>query len=153
MDFYNAFKALVETGKAGLSLRALMKNDRGHKSKVLLELQENIDLISLAKEKQFDIDKVIAKLQRKYYIAAVEADFNFNSLNHSLLKENTIKSVPQFKKYLGWSTQRLFINIYRKVKQLQDIVEMDSKNKNINKEVRLENIYRMMVLIVNHLKS
>lgn len=153
MDFYSAFKALIDTGKAGMDLRTLIKDASGHKRKVLLELQENIDLISLAKEKGFDIDKVITKLERKYYLSAVEADFNFNSLKRSVLKEKTINGVPQFIKYLGWSTQRLFINIYRKVKQLQDIVEMDSENKNINKKARLENIYRMMILIINHLKS
>ncbi len=153
MDFYSAFKAVIEAGKAGMTLRTLIKDRSGHKRKVLLELQENVDLINLAKVKAFDIDKVIKKLQRKNYLAGVEADFDFNSLKRSVLLEKSIKDVPQFKKYIGWSTERLFINIYRKVKQLQDIVEMDSENKNINKKARLENIYRMMLLMINHLKS
>ena len=153
MDFATAFKIAELAEKIGSKFHSVIKDAKGNKRKILLELQENIDVIFLWKNKGFPIDKVIIKLERKYYDQAVSENFKFNSLKKSTLTESTTREVPQFQKYIGWSTEKLLDNLYRKIKQLKDIVEMDTENNKINKNTRLSNIYKNMILIVHHISK
>ena len=151
MDFLTAFKTADLAGKLGSTVSSALKSAKGHKRRLLLELQTNIDLIELWQMKRFPIDKVILKLERKHYESALSDDFNFNGLKRSALPQATTRGVPQFQAYVGWSTERLIDNIYRKIKQLQDIVEMDTENRRIDKAARLGNIYKLMILLVHHI--
>jgi hypothetical protein len=54
---------------------------------------------------------------------------------------------------VGWSTERLFSNIYVKIKDLQTIVRMDPENKKIRKGVRLINILKLMLLLMKHINA
>lgn len=153
MDFITAFQALMTTEKMAKSVNAILKNTKGHKRAVLRELRENLNLLLLARKNQLLSDKVISKLERKNYLAASDAGFNFKLIKRSSLKEKTTRDVPQFKKYIGWSTERLLENIYLKVKQLQDIIEMQVTFKSLNLNTRLENLTRLMILFLQHLKS
>ena len=153
MDFITAFQALMTTEKMAKSVNAILKNAKGHKRAVLRELRENLNLLLLARKNQLPSDKVISKLERKNYLAASDAGFNFKSIKRSSLKEKTTRDVPQFKKYIGWSTERLLENIYLKVKQLQDIIEMQVTVESLNLNTRLENLTRLMILLLQHIKS
>jgi hypothetical protein len=153
VDFFTAFKAADLAEKLGSTVSSTLKSAKGHKRRLLLELQENIDLIDLWQMKRFPIDKVILKLERKHYESAISDDFNINGLKRSALRTSTTRAVPQFQAYIGWSTERLVDNIYRKIKQLQDIVEMDTGNRKIDKAARLGNIYKLMILLVHHISQ
>jgi len=146
-----AFAELVMN--IGTRIKSTQKSAKGHKRKILLELQENIELISLWKNKGFPIDKVILKLERNRYDSAVEVDFLINSIKSAPLKKSTTKGVPQFHKYVGWSTEKLLNNVYRKIRNLKYIVDMDSENRHVNKSARLDNIYKVMILLVHHIES
>jgi hypothetical protein len=135
------------------SINAVLKNSKGHKRAVLRELQENLNLLLLARNNQLPPDKVISKLERKNYLAAADAGFNFKSIKRPSLKEKTTRDVPQFRKYIGWSTERLLENIYLKVKQLQDIVDIQETVKKLSINARLENLTRLMILFLQHIKS
>ena len=153
MDFVTAFQALLTTEKMVKSIDAVMKNSKGHKRAVLRELKENLNLLLLARKNQLPPDKVISRLECKNYLSAADAGFNFKSIKRSFLKAKTTCDVPQFKKYIGWSTERLLENIYLKVKQLQDIIDMQVAAKNLNIDARLENLTRLMILLFQHIKS
>jgi hypothetical protein len=153
MDFLTAFQALTTTEKIAHSVNAILKNAKGHKRAVLRELKENLNLLLLARKNQLPSDKVISKLERKNYLAASDAGFNFKSIKRSSLKQKTTRDVPQFKKYIGWSTERLLENIYLKVKQLKDIIDMQMVSKNLDLNTRLENLTRLMILLLQHIKS
>ena len=153
MDFSIAFKVAGLAEKIGTKINSALKSAKGHKRKILLELQENIDVIYLWKDKGFPVDKVVLKLERKYYDSAVSDNFTFNSIKSTALKKSTTKDVPQFQKYVGWSTEKLLDNLYRKIKLLKNSVDIDAYNKEINKNARLGNIYKMIILLVHHIKS
>jgi hypothetical protein len=152
MDFTQAFSTILSVEKLAKNLDSLLKNSRGHKRAILREMQENINLLFLAKNRQLPAGKVIEKLERRNYLAAADAGFNFKLIKRSALKKETVKDVPQFKKYIGWSTERLLENIYLKVKQLQDIAAIDPEQKSLNLQIRLENLLRLMMLLLQHVK-
>ncbi|MEN8178017.1 MAG: hypothetical protein ABFS39_05295 [Pseudomonadota bacterium] len=153
MDFVTAFKAAGLVEQLSTQIYSALKSAKGHKRKLLLELQDNFDVIDLWQMKGFPIDKVILKLERKNYESAITDNFNFNALERSALSKPTTRDVPQFQKYVGWSTAMLFDNLYRKIKQLRDIVEMDSDNVKIDKAARLGNVYKIMILLVHHISK
>ena len=153
MDFGSAFQALTTTEKIARTVDSIVKNSRGHKRAVLRELQENISLLLLVRTGQFPAHKVIPRLERKQYLAAADGGFNFRQIKRPSLREKTIRQVPQFKKYVGWSTERMLENIYIKVKQLQTIVEMERGRKNVNLELRTKYLLRLMILLLSHIQS
>jgi hypothetical protein len=153
MDFITAFQALTTSEKMIKSLNAVLKNAKGHKRAVLRELQENLNLLLLVRKNQLPSHKVISKLERKNYLAASDAGFNFKSIKRASLKQKTTRGVPQFKKYIGWSTERMLENINLKIKQLQDILDIQLVSNNLNLNARLENLTRLMILFLQHLKS
>ena len=153
MEFSQAFSTILSAEKLARSLDSIIKNSKGHKRAILRELQENINLLFLAKNNQLPARKVIEKLERKNYLAAADAGFNFKLIKRFALKRETVKDVPQFKKYIGWSTERMLENIYLKVKQLQDIAAIDPDQKSLNLQIRLENLLRLMLLLLQHVKS
>jgi len=146
-----AFAELVMN--IGTRIKSTQKSAKGHKRKILLELEENVELISLWKNKGFPIDKVILKLERSRYDSAVDVDFNINSIKSTALKKSTTKGVPQFQKYVGWSTEKLLNSLYRKIRNIKHIVDMDSESKHVSKSARLGNIYKITILLIHHIES
>lgn len=67
--------------------------------------------------------------------------------------EDVAGDQPQYQQYVDWSTERLFSNIYVKIKDLQTIVRMDPENEKIRKRVRLINILKLMLLLMKHINA
>jgi hypothetical protein len=60
---------------------------------------------------------------------------------------------PQYRQYVGWTTERLFSNIFVKIQDLQTIVRIDPRNERIRKGVRLVNILKLMLLLMKHINA
>ena len=101
MDFFTAFQAIMTSEKMLKSVNAVLKNTKGHKRAILRELKENLNLLLLARKNQLPADKVILKLERKNYLAAADAGFNFKSIKRTALRAKTTRDVPQFKNILA----------------------------------------------------
>jgi hypothetical protein len=153
MDFTTAFQALTTTEKMVKTVDSVIKNTKGHKRALLRELKENLNLLLLVRNKHFSAGKVIPKLHTKNYLAASDAGFNFKLIKRSPLREETTRGVPQFKRYLNWSTERLFENIYLKTNQLQSVIELGTDPPNFDLNSRVENLTRLMILLLNHIYS
>ena len=145
--------AVSTTASVLKTLDSLIKRARGRKRSLLLELRRNVGLIGLYTEGESPIDSVIAKLETKHLEAALESNFNFNSLKAGKVKKSTARGIPQYKRYVGWTTEQLFSSIYLRIKELQTIVEIDTYNKRYRKSVRLLNIHRLMILLLKHIRS
>ena len=145
--------AISTTASVLETIDSLIKGTRGRKRALLLELRRNIGLIGLYTEGNSPIDSVITKLETKHLEAALESNFSFNSLKKGKVRKSTTGDVPQYRKYVGWTTERLFSSIYLKIKELQTIVEIDPYNERYRKSVRLLNIRKLMILLLKHIKS
>jgi hypothetical protein len=146
------FKGIDTTTSVVKALRSLLKGSRGIRRALLLELQNNIQLVLLYREGQVPIDKLIRKLDVSHCKAALQSDFNFASLKRGRVSEALTQGVAQFRPYIGWTTEQLFSNIYLKITELQNIVDIDSEGKQFRKGVRLLNVLKVMLLLLKHLK-
>jgi hypothetical protein len=146
------FKGIDTTTSVVKALKSLLKGSRGVKRALLLELQGNIQLILLYREGQVAIDKLIRRLDVSHCKSALESNFNFASLKRGRVNEALTQGVAQFRPYVGWTTEQLFSNIYLKITELQNIVDMDGDGQ-LRKGVRLLNALKLMLLLLKHLKS
>lgn len=135
------------------TINAWVRGTRGWRRRLQLELLSNIELVFSYAKYDLPVDDVIANLQTENMKAALESGFNFNSLKRGKLKGDVAGDQPQYQQYVGWSTERLFSNIYVKIKDLQTIVRMDPDNEKIRKGVRLTNILKLMLLLMKHINA
>jgi hypothetical protein len=139
------FEPILET------IRSWVRGTRGWRQKLQLELLSNIELIFSYVRYDLPVADVIAKLQTAHMKAALESGFNFNTLERGRVTERITGKQPQYQQYVGWTTERLFSNIYVKIRDLQTIVEMAPRNERIRPGVRLINILKLMLLLVKHI--
>lgn len=153
LDSATILKGISTTASVINTLNALIKGTKGDKRALLLELQGNIRLMVLYVDGGAPIDKVIKKLDVSRCKAALESNFKFNSLKRGKVSRAATKGVPQYKAFVGWTTEQLFSSIYLKIRDLQNIVEIDPANKRFRKNVRLLNVLKLMLLLLRHLRS
>jgi hypothetical protein len=135
------------------AIDSLIRGTRGRKRALLLELRHNIGVINLYTEGNSPIDSVITKIETEQLKAALESNFDFGSLKRSRVRKRTAGNTPQYKRYIGWTTEKLYSNIYLRIKELKTIVEIDTYNKRYRKSVRLLNIRKLMILLLKHIRS
>ena len=145
--------AISTTASLIKTIDSLIKGTRGRKRALLLELRHNIGVIDLYTEGNSPIDSVIAKIETEQLKAALESNFDFGSLKRSKVKKRTAGKTPQYKRYIGWTTEKLFSSIYLRIKELQTIVEIDPYNERYRKSVRLINIRKLIILLLKHIRS
>ena len=145
-----ALRAAVDLVK---DLDALIRRARGRKRMVLLELRSNVNLVRLFFEAETPIDRVVAKLKTDHLGQALESDFSFRSIKGRRVSAETVGGAAQLKPYVGWSTERLCEQIYLKIRELKDIVEIDPDNPKVRKSVRLSNLLKLMLLLLRHVAN
>jgi hypothetical protein len=129
-----------------------IRRSRGQERALLVELKMNIGIIQPFANDEANIDRVITALEITAMKDATESGFDFNSVKKGEVKAETVGDNRQLATYVGWSTERLFLNIYEKIMVLQKIIQIDT-NKNVRKPVRLNNIFLLMALLVKHIES
>ena len=153
MNFGQVFSSLSSAAAVSQTIRSLIRNTRGTRRGLLLELQKNIDLMYLHTKGGAPIDKVAARLDVRQYEHASRSGFDFNSLQRRPVRAELVKDNPSLRPYAGWTTEQLFERVYLKIHDLKNIVSIDPQNERLRPRVRLLNIFRLMLLLLQHLKS
>jgi hypothetical protein len=135
------------------TINGWVRGSRGWRRKLQLELLGNIELIFSYVKYDLPANDVIANLQTARMKAALESGFSFRSLKKGGVTKRVAGEEPQYQQYVGWTTERLFSNIYLKIQDLQTIVEIDPENERIRKGVRLTNILKLMLLLMKHINE
>lgn len=149
----DAFAAISTSDKIASSLYKWITGNRGFKRTVAFELKENIELIRLYKKSGADPKEIIPRFNDDSFRKALASGFNFNALKRSKISSKSTKNVPQLRKYHGWTTQEVFENVYMKVNTLKHASELKPSRKPIRLGVRLQNLFKMMVMLANHVGS
>lgn len=143
--------AINTTEKVASALFKWITGNKGLKATVTIELKENIELIRLYVEAGADAKELALNLQETSYRNALQEGFNFNSLNKKPIEKGTVLNSSQLDKYAGWSTEKLFENIYTKVAIVKKAAEVKNPKKPLRLGVRLTNIFKLMILLANHI--
>lgn len=147
------FSGLSSAATAAKTIQTLLKNSRGVKRALLLELQKNLNLLYLFLNDESKLTTIVNKLDVRVYEEAVKTNFDFNDIKKGKLSPRLTGDIKQLQPYVGWNTEQLFENIYLKIHQLKSITEIDPDNSKFRLSVRLKNLHKMMVLLIKHVKS
>lgn len=147
----DAFAAISTSEKIASSLYKWISGNRGLKRTVVLELKENIELIRLYIKSGADPKEIIPELSDTAFRSALVQGFNFNALKRSKISSKSTLGLPQLNKYHGWETQEVFENIYQKVSTLKKAARLKKTKKPIRLGIRLQNLFRMMVMLAIHI--
>jgi len=147
------FSGLSSAATAAKTIQTLLKNSRGVKRALLLELQKNLNLLYLFLNDESKLTTIVNKLDVHVYEEAVKTNFDFNDIKKGKLSPRLTGDIKQLQPYVGWNTEQLFENIYLKIHQLKSITEIDPDNSKFRLSVRLKNLHKMMVLLIKHVKS
>jgi len=148
-----ALKGVDTLEKSGKTLSRLIKGKRGAKRALLDEIRHNSTACWLALNRDADLARVITELKHDIYDRLSAQGFDFNSL-----KKGKIKSHPSLKKsdlkyIVGKRTEDLIDNIYQRIKDLKLTHKLSPDNPKNRFPVRLKNIQKRILLLINHLKS
>ena len=153
MSFSSFLSGLSTTASIAKTFQSLLKNTRGTQRAVLLELQKNINLLTLFIDDESKLKTIIARLDVSEYEKAVKSEFKFNVLKKTRINPRLVTGIRSLQSYAGWQTEQLFENIYLKIHQIKSINDIDPNNKKFRISVRLKNLHRLMILLLKHIKS
>lgn len=138
------------------AIQAMIRESRGRKRELLRELDKNINRIGVYLESGASperLDKVVAGLESGGYEAASRSGFDFNSLKKGRLTAEMVKDLPQFRRYAGLTTEELFDKLYSWIHRLKIIVADYPEDTRFRKSARLLNIWKLMLVLIRHIKS
>jgi hypothetical protein len=147
------FSELSSAANVARTIQSLLKDTRGVKRALLLELQKNLNLLYLFLGDESKLTTIVNKLEVRVYEEAVKSNFNFKAIKKATLGPRLVGDIKQLQPYVGWSTEQLFENVYLKIHQLKSIIEIDPANSKFRLSVRLKNLHKMMLLLLKHVKS
>jgi hypothetical protein len=149
----NFFSGLSSATSAAKIIQSLLKDTRGTRRAILLELKKNMDLLFLFLDDESKYRSVINKLETRAYTSANEGGFDFNTIKKGKVSKRILGEVKQLQPYAGWTTEELFENIYLRINQLKNIIEIAPESRKFRLNVRLKNLHKMMVLLIKHIKT
>ncbi|KZM42484.1 hypothetical protein OA92_11225 [Marinomonas sp. SBI22] len=147
----DAFVAMNSAEKISSSLYKWIAGNRGLKRTLAMELQENIELIRLYVETESGYLQLIPQLKDSAFRHALAEGFNFNALKRSKIGSESTRGVKQLERYHGWDTQRMFENIYAKISVIKAAINIKENKKPLRLGVRLHNIFKLLVMLSNHI--
>jgi hypothetical protein len=148
----NTFTAISTAERITAALYKWITGNRGLKRTVAIELKENIALVRLYVTSGIEPRELIPKLRDDAFRKALAQGFNFNSLKRSKISAASTRNIPQMKSYHGWSTQRLFENVYTKIATLKHAATLpNGQKKTMRIGVRLINVFKLMVVLAHHI--
>ena len=121
---------------------------------VLSETRLNLERTDDYFEHHNAIEKVIASLKiEALHKALFESDLNLNKLQPKAVAVRKLFAEPSafLRQYDGWSTERLFVNIYEKIKRVQEINAEYGDTPAYRLALRLRNIRHLIILLLKHL--
>ncbi len=144
---------IVATGSAVLkalqTLRTMGKGERGRRRKLLAGLGEILDATLLHTRDGVEAGAVIRTLDPKPMADLIASDLDFRSLRRGAVSAATTRGVGFYKRYVGWSTERLYTHIYRKLAELKRIADLPP-GEGIRLDRRLANLQKLIVLFIWH---
>ncbi len=135
-----------------------LKN-RGPKRAILAEVSANFKVMKVLLRNDVNALEVAESLRTNAFDQLESSDFSFNALKHQKvsLARLKIQDLPSFSYLDGATTETLVCSMYERIRILQSLAKTASKNKKfqdrVRFDVRLQNIAKMLLILVLHLKS
>ncbi len=149
----DVLKGLSVAEKIGSGIYGHIRTNRAHARSVAIELRQNIELIGLYAQAGSSASDVIPRLSNSALGTAITAGFSFSSLRRGKIAAKSTAGKPQLAPYVGWSTQKAFERLYTRIATLKHAAEIDKRGSRLRLNVRLNNLFRYMIMLARHIEA
>ncbi len=138
---------------------AFATKNRGPRRMILSEISTNFKIMKVLTKNNIDTSEIISVLRTKAFDQLESSNFSFNALKHKKVSFHKlgIKNLPSFSSIHGATTEALVCTLYERIRVVQSLEKAASKNAKLRKtirfDVRLQNIAKLLLILVLHLKS
>jgi len=134
------FTWLTERSKS----KDIIKND------LLREFRDNLKLLEHRDKEQVNLLALIDKVRLSSIENAYLKNYNFNKLSEGKKLTSATLLNKRQEKYVGWDVKRFIYSIEGKIKDLKNlpVLYTDLQSAPINMNVRLDNLYYQLLLLV-----
>lgn len=138
---------------------AFATKNRGSKRAILAEVSANFKVMKVLLKNDIDSLAIINSLRTQTFDELERSNFSFNTLKRQKISfaRLGIKDLPSFSHLNGASTETLICSMYERIRILQCLAKTTAANTkahdHIRFDIRLQNIAKMLLLLVLHLKS
>jgi hypothetical protein len=125
------------------------------KKQLIMELRDNLNVMSNGFLNNTPYDKIIELLSNAAIQQAVKENFAFKKLRKGLIEPSEIKD-ERNKKYIGWDAEKLMDKIDEKIVELKNLKKMNRGSLagvSNNVALMMSNLYFRMKLLADFIKS
>ncbi|HEX4851528.1 MAG TPA: hypothetical protein VFV08_12010 [Puia sp.] len=126
-----------------------------HKKQLIMELRNNLNVFKNGFLNNTPYDTMIDLLSNEAIQSAIKENFSFKTLRHGVVKAEIIYE-ERNRKYVGWTTEKLFDKIDEKIVELKTIKKMNNhsvKDVKNNITLMIGNLYYRMKLMADFIRS
>jgi hypothetical protein len=140
-------------------LSGVVTKNRGPKRAILAEISVNFKIMKVLLRSDVNVAEIISTLRTQAFDQLESSNFSFNVLKRQKVsfKKLGIKSLPSLAFIDNTSTEDLICRTYERIRVLQGLAKTASKNARVRDgvrfDVRLQNIAKLLLILVLHLKS
>ena len=123
---------------------------RSSKSRVVLELSQNLALLREGLAENLPGQVIIAGLEDSQYKKANEQAVNLDAIRKKTLARSTYAGIREFEKYRGWTTGKLIDNAYLRIATLR---KLHANSAAIDVHARLQYLFKYLMVLVAHIEG
>ncbi len=123
---------------------------RSMKNAVEMEIAGNLAFIREAVQAGMSGAKIVAGMEDEQFLEALSAGMDLNSMRKASLSIKTFAGIDEFKKYTGWSTERLIKKAYERIATQKKLLATDA---GIDFSRKLQYLFKLLLLIIAHIDN
>jgi len=120
------------------------------KNAVEMEIAGNLAFIREAVQAGMSSGKIVAGLENEQFLTAHAAGMDFNGIQRSRLSTKTFFGINEFKRYAGWSTERLIKKAYERIATLKKLLAVEA---GLDFSRKLQYLFKLLLLIIAHIEN
>ena len=145
--------SINEVSKVIQDINSWLKKQKGDSRALITELKDNLTYLEMVIEHGIELDEILKNLTVDAYSRLQDEGFSFNKIKNK--KISKIKSLDgsDLASWKGKSTEELVVSIYDKIRDLKNSYPKLRNKPNIRWNVRVINIRKRIVLLLQHVRS
>lgn len=139
--------------KTGAAIQEFLawKNKQDGKGKLLvIEMQNNFRYLHMVSRKETELDKVIHEISTVQYKQLLSEGFRFSSVIKGKIKKSESLKGTSLAGWAGKEAVDLIHSLYSRIEELKVKYPYTDSSKKYNWTLRVNNILRLTMLLLNH---
>ncbi len=147
------FAGIGTAASAVRTAKSLATSRKGAERSFLLSVQQNIQLLEEFRKNELSAEKLIPELETRAFAELYGTSYRFTRLQRNKVSAKSTSNIRSLKRYEGWDTEKLVVNIFTKITHLQKIIRIGYPEGKYDMPRRLLNLLGLFILLTRHIQK